>query len=193
MRQQQKKIWDIRNWFFFSFANSWFDQEHLPDEGLSSLTRVPTWDLGFSSLISGTQLLDCGSRSRVDETGTSSLLQYMALKALELARPALNNLHTREERTVQTHVPVSSICSFVVNIHDNDPVRLNCFIPLDLQLPDESIILQPSQAYFKPAEVDQIFNSRSQTLRRYQICHAALLWIARFTTPTRIYYVKLQP
>lgn len=52
-------------------------------------------------------------------------------------------------KNVQTHLVVSCICVFVANIHDNDPEWLNPFIPLDLQLPDESIISQPSRASCK--------------------------------------------
>lgn len=108
-----------------------------------------------------TGLLNCGRRSWIGEAGSSAwwksshTVAYVALKAFGLARPALKKKHQRRVNNVQTHQLVSSSCSFVVNIHDNDPARLNRFIPMDLQLPDESIILQPSQAHFKPAELDR--------------------------------------
>lgn len=53
-------------------------------------------------------------------------------------------------KNVQTHLVVSCICvMYFSNIHDNGPEWLNHLIPLDLQLPDESIISHLSQASCK--------------------------------------------
>lgn len=154
-----------------------------------------------------TGLLNCGRRSWIGEAGSSAwwksshTVAYVALKAFGLARPALKKIknqkksvHQRRVNNVQTHQLVSSSCSFVVNIHDNDPARLNRFIPMDLQLPDESIILQPSQAHFKPAELDRKNSTQGLKISKdIKSVMFVLLCIARVTTQPEFYYVKPQP